>query len=82
VFTGYCHDPELYRLEKDTTDAKRGLWSLPEGRAWRPGNGGLYHVELCGFSLAFGVPMALNRASWNVCTSSRRQHPNPCTAAG
>jgi endonuclease YncB( thermonuclease family) len=32
AFMRYCHDPELYRLEKDAREAHTGLWALPEAQ--------------------------------------------------
>jgi endonuclease YncB( thermonuclease family) len=36
VYVRYCHDPELYRLEKDTREAHTGLWALPEAQRVAP----------------------------------------------
>jgi endonuclease YncB( thermonuclease family) len=31
-----CHDPELYRLEREAREAHRGLWALPEAQRVPP----------------------------------------------
>jgi endonuclease YncB( thermonuclease family) len=36
VYVRYCHDPELYRMEKDARDSRRGLWALPETQRVAP----------------------------------------------
>jgi endonuclease YncB( thermonuclease family) len=36
VYRKYCHDPDLYRLEREASEGKRGLWGLPEGQRVAP----------------------------------------------